>query len=196
MGVVRLSNAGIRDFQKVDNFLAGNTAFEPDDEDFLEEVVLTSSASSVTFDNLDTYSDYKHLQIRATLRGDVGFDFTFVDLQFNNDTTSSYAYHRLRGQSGSVISNASTGRSNAPFGYLAGSSATANVYSSVVCDILDFSSSSKNTTIRALTGFDNTSVALFSGGFFKTGAVTEIDIIPDGGTNFVTGSRFSLYGSK
>jgi hypothetical protein len=61
---------------------------------------------------------------------------------------------------------------------------------------LDFSNTSKNKTIRALTGGidTETDINLTSGAWYSTAAVTSITFAL--ATNYNAGSRFSLYGVK
>jgi hypothetical protein len=185
------------------SMLAGNDAFFPEFEsdEFLEEVVLTSSASSVTFSSLDYYAaeGFKHLQIRWVGRGDAAVTYSAAAMRVNGDAGSNYARHDLRGDGSSVSSNAATGGSsfyvgNVPFG-----SSTANAFGAAVIDILDFASTSKNTTFRILSG-DNIApqVTLSSGLYVSTSAITSVTMFASftAGRNWDTNSRFSLYGSK
>ena len=74
---------------------------------------------------------------------------------------------------------------------------TTNVFSAGVVDLLDFASTSKTKTVRALSGFTdgtNRDVSLRSGFWNSLSATTSIDFyVPE---LFATGSRFSLYGIK
>jgi hypothetical protein len=116
-------------------------------------------------------------------------------LEFNGDTTSSnYKYHALLGDGSSVSSF-----SGSPMFLheLPISGDTSGIYASKVIDILDFSSTTKNTTVRTAVGINASfgRITLTSGLWIDTSAVTSINTYPSSG-NFVTGSRFSLYGSK
>lgn len=171
--------------------------------DLLETQVLTSSASSVTFTGLGSYTDYKHLQIRAVGRSNnSGNRFRLTGLRLNGDSGSNYSYHDLYGNGSSVISSSNTGSSNIPVLAINGSASTSNAFGVAVIDLLDFSSSSKNTTIKSLTGFHDAAqpiyrVMLRSGVWLNTAAVTSItmgDLL--GGYDWAVGSRFSLYGVK
>lgn len=164
--------------------------------DLLETEILTSNASSVTFTGLGSYSDYKHLQIRAVARSTRSAVNENVRMQMNNDTGSNYSRHQLRGDGSSVISEAATSQSSAFVSTITAASQGSNQFSGNVIDILDFSDSSKNTTIRTLYGSPSTEIGLASGAFFNTAAITEIDLILQSGGSFITGSRFSLYGLK
>ena len=199
MGVVRLSNAGIRDFQKVDNFLAGNEAFSLSAEDFLEEVVLTSSATSVTFTGLDAYSDYKHLQIRWVTRTDRNNNIDVLDMILNADTSVSHKYKRLWTNGSSIGSFAeSAGLNSARVAQVPTDNNTdSNQFAAGIIDILDFNSATKNTTTRSLSGNPASAskfLALWSGALFQTDSITSIKL--QSIANQPAGSRFSLYGAK
>jgi len=175
------------------SMLAGNEAYFPEFEsdDFLEEVVLTSSATSVTFSGLDAYSDYKHLQIRMVARTTDSWTSGNATLSLNGSGMAQW--HYLTGQ-GSSVSSGSAASSIAI--YTTGNTATSGSFASSVMDILDFSSS-KNKTIRTLTGFHaggEYSIGLWSNLWNNTAAVTSLTLT--GSNSFTSGSRFSLYGSK
>jgi len=163
--------------------------------DLLETTTLASSASSVSFTGLGSYSDYKHLQIRAVTQSDRGSSGVSDTLAtFNSDTGANYAMHWLQGNGSSVSSTNSTSRNNI---YLNQAPLTsANGFNAFVADILDFSSSSKNTTVRSFAGGKNSTERIFliSGLYNSTSAITSMTITDE--SNFVTGSRFSLYGVR
>ena len=174
---------------------AGGAAFSSDYE-LISTTTLGTATSSITFSNLGDYSStYKHLQIRALTRTDQVNDGIFM--RFNSDTGSNYADHNLYGNGSSVFSQARTSQTNIQFARTAYSSMTASSFSGIVLDILDAYSTTKNTTIRALSGMTGgaNNLQLYSGLWNNTAAISSINIFP-GATNFVSGSRFSLYGIK
>jgi hypothetical protein len=163
--------------------------------DLLETTVLGTDAASVTFSSLGSYSAYKHLQIRMTARSTGNGN---PAIQFNGVTSSSYKDHRLFGNGSSVVSDVpGTGTAISVFAAATRSSSTANAFGAAVIDILDFSSSSKNTTVRALAGNYGalTVVEVASGVFINTAAITSIKLQLNS-DNYLAGSRFSLYGIK
>jgi hypothetical protein len=170
--------------------------------DLLETQVLTSSASSVTFTGLGSYSDYKHLQIRGVFKLAVGTSGAFdLYTTFNSDTSGIYATHRLYGTGASVVSTSSTALSNFTFTDIVPRGADVGEignYGVGVMDILDFSKTTKNTTLRFLAGAYTTeekTIGLFSGLYNSTSAITAVSLfIP--GANLFTGSRFSIFGIK
>jgi len=165
--------------------------------ELLETTVLTSSASSVSFTGLGAYTEYKHLQIRMVAQNS-GSSPDSIIATFNSDTANNYATHRLFGTGSSVISDDFINRANIFCG-LSNDPNPTDAFGASVLDILDFSSTSKNTTTRALYGTSEPTspqIALTSGLYNSTNAITSIEFANGGGTNFATGSRFSLYGIK
>ncbi len=187
---------------------AGATSF-----DLLQTEILASSQASVTFSSLGDYAaDYQHLQLRYAARTDRG---TYADdamtMTFNSDTTSgNYKSHMLSGGGSSgFISGVNS--DDDWFGTTAIGNTTTNVastgiFGSGVVDILDPFESAKYTTSRTLSGFhvSDTSIAsyaavriqLSSHLWMNTNAVSSLTLDQGGGSNFVSGSRFSLYGLK
>jgi len=166
--------------------------------DLLETQVLTGTASSITFTGLGSYSDYKHLQIRAVAKTNRSATNENTRLQINSDTGSDYSRHQLRGTGSSVVSEAATSQTSAFIATIAGATSDSDSFSVFVSDILDFSSGSKNTTIRTLYGglHNYTEIGLSSGAYFDTSAVTSLELILQSGGSFVSGSRFSLMGVR
>jgi hypothetical protein len=173
---------------------AGGQVFE-DAYELISTTVLTSTAASINFSSLGTYSStYKHLQIRWSSRA----GSTQINLKFNGSSTG-YANHRLAGSSTSVFSDGAT--SAAEIRFSSGSSstgATANAFSGGILDILDSYSTTKNKTIRTLYGTADSGlniVNLFSGLWANTSSITSVNFtLPSG--SFAIGSRFSLYGIR
>ena len=169
--------------------------------ELIESTILTSSQASVTFSSLGTYSStYKHLQIRFVARSDRNQNADSSFMRFNGDTGSNYSWHSLRvADTSAVASEAATAQSYMRSGRLASDTTTASVFAASIIDILDPYSTSKNTTIRYFDGFmaaTSNWIELGSGAWYNTSALTSITLDQVFGTNFVSGSRFSLYGLK
>ena len=169
---------------------AGGSAFE-----LISTQVLTSSAASVTFSSIP--ATYKHLQIRMVTKTGAAFTDQWAFMQMNSDTGSNYAYHRIQGNGGSVFSNSGTSRTNMIVS-LQSTSRDSNLgWSVAIADLLDYSSASKNTTMRSLTGMVDAAnlIGLYSGLWMNTATVSSLNLFPESGS-WLTGSRFSLYGIK
>lgn len=172
---------------------AGATSY-----DLLETQVLSSTASSLTFTGLGSYTDYKHLQIRAVAQANTGgTNILNLNVNLNSDTGFNYTVHRLYGGSSSVQSASNTSRDS----LIVWRACTRNAdgYAPSVIDILDFSNTSKYTTIRGIAGgyaSSEKTIALSSGVWMNTSALTSISFTNNGAVDFTAGSRFSLYGIK
>jgi hypothetical protein len=170
--------------------------------DLLETQVLGSSQASVTFSSLSTYaSTYQHLQLRYLIRNDNGNPYSETFLRFNSDSGANYARHGLIGNGSSVASNGvADDISMLLLVGSAGNTATSNSFGAGVADILDPFETTKNKTVRnlagRLVGGGEDRVALSSGLWRNTSAVSSITLDQVFGSNFMTGSRFSLYGIK
>jgi len=167
----------------------------------LLETVEPTSASSITFTGLDTLaSDYRHLQIRLVARSSFGALFNeSLRITVNSDTGANYAFHDISVNPPNVLADNSTSRNFMEFFIISADGEGANEFGAGTIDILDFSSSNKNTTIRNFAGHAGTTVknvAFQSGLYNNTAAITSINIQTDSNRDYVSGTRFSLYGVR
>jgi len=167
------------------------------DYELIESYILGSSQASVVFSNLGDYaSTYKHLQIRGAAREDTG-GLENIFVRFNGDSGANYRGHQLYGDGSSVVSGAQGAGDT--FGFVtvtATASDTSNAFGGFVMDITDPFSSTKNTTTRTLGGVANRLILLRSALWINTASVTSITLLAQSGANFVSGSRFSIYGIR
>jgi hypothetical protein len=177
---------------------AAGADVEPVFEDAFELIattILTANTGSVTFSNLGDYSaTYKHLQIRMTSRDDIGGTVQNFEFAINGVAGTSYATHKLIGNGSSVSSINNVSQAFHRAGISTSSGSTANAFGSTVIDVLDAYSTTKNTTARSLSGIGGVNVRLVSGLFNNTASVASIRI--NNFSNFVAGSRFSIYGIR
>ena len=153
----------------------------------------TGSSGIITFSSIP--STYKHLQIRFIARS-TGSAASYLAITLNSTTTNYYG-HYLAG-SGTSASAGPTGVTNQMEFYQAIGNSTSSSFGAGILDILDYTDTNKNTTVRGLTGTDfngSGSILLGSNAWFNTAAVTSIKIEANQGS-YVTGSQFALYGIK
>jgi hypothetical protein len=154
----------------------------------------TGSSDTISFSSIP--STYKHLQIRGVSNDASGS--ASLQMRLNSVTTSAYRWHRMYGQSGSVTSQ-NSGVATDSINITGPSSPTSNIYGALIVDILDYANTSKNKTVRSLSGNYNTGttpiIALGSGLWMDTAAISAISFTTFGG-GFATPTRFSLYGIK
>jgi hypothetical protein len=168
--------------------------------ELIQTTILGSDAASVTFSGLDAYSDiYDHLQIRWTYRGTNADLYDGFLVRFNGNTTTTYTRHRLFGGDSAITSNALTTVSSIGIAAQMGGTGATSAFSSGVMDILDPYSTTKNKTIRALTGrlpgASERFVNLTSGVYRQTTATSSISLTGESG-NIAANSRFSIYGIR
>ncbi len=163
--------------------------------ELIQTTILGSTTASVSFSGLDAYAGiYKHLQIRAVARNTRAETADGLYIVFNENTTG-YANHSLTGNGSAVSSSAETSQAQMTVASITSANSTASAFSGVVIDLLDFYAT-KNKTIRGLSGLTNrTLIQLTSGLWNNTASVTTIRLQSFSG-NFVTGSRFSIYGIR
>lgn len=189
------SRSSITNDQKYRSMLADAV---PSSEYLISSTVLDTNTPSVTFDVSSFAGVYKHLQIVIAARTDRALHVDSAMIQFNGDTGGNYRAHYLLGTGSAVASgDDGSGVVRVYAARVTGATAGTSVFGTGICDILDPYSSTKNTTTRALAGYTSGSgseVYLFSGLWMNTAAINSIRIFPNIGSNFVAGSRFSLYG--
>jgi hypothetical protein len=158
----------------------------------------SGGASDITFSAIP--STYTHLQIRGIARSARALYLDGLWIQFNGDTGANYSSHVAYG-SGSSVSGFSTSNSSTPqcaVG-IAGATSPANVFGANILDILDYASTSKNKTLRALSGIDNNGSGEIDFGSmarYNTAAITSVRLFNESGTNFQQYTQFALYGIK
>jgi hypothetical protein len=167
-------------------------------ESIATTTVGSGGTSTITFSSIP--STYTHLQIRFLARTARANQEDNIQLRFNSDTGGNYAAHVLYGD-GATASSFSDGTSITfnTRSVVAAASATSGVFGAGIIDILDYTNTSKNTTVRSLNGYDNSGsgqVRLSSGLWINTAAVTSITIVSANAANISEYSSFALYGIK
>ncbi len=161
----------------------------------------SSGAANITFSNIP--QNYAHLQVRIWGYNGSGSDRTLW-MQFNSDSGSNYRNHWLSGNGSSVSSGADAAATVGILPFNASSSQTGfngdiNKASVVIMDILDYTNTSKNTTVRTIGGWDGNGtgyVYLSSGLWMNTAAVTSLYFQLPYSTSFGSKTMFSLYGIR
>jgi hypothetical protein len=198
MGVYKLSANSVSNGRTIyGSMLAGNTAFVPyvlptSYESIATTTVGSGGSSSVDFTSIP--STYTHLQIRFINLQDSAQN---VWLRFNSDSANNYDWHELFGDGSGAFSGSLTSQNHIKIGYV-GTTTTSYAGASIT-DILDYTNTNKNTTVRSLSGSDingSGGYLLFRSGLWRnTNAITSITILPASG-NFKQYSSFALYGVK
>ncbi len=161
-------------------------------------IIGSGGDTSVTFSNIP--ASYEHLQLRLSTKGrTAGLTGACVHrLRFNDDSSTSYTYHQLRGNGSSAGAEGGTASSNgSTIGYYPAGGETASAFGVIVCDILDYTNTNKYKTVRGLGGWDGNGSgysALNSGVWLSTAAINTILVTCDDGLRQY--SRIDLFGIK
>jgi hypothetical protein len=155
----------------------------------------SGGASDVTFSSIP--STYTHLQIRY-----IAQSAGYGRIQFNSNTTgSNYYSHYITatGSSGSAGELPGSTYSSLVWS-IQNFSTTANVFNAGIIDILDYTSTNKNKTVRIIQGVDKNGsgdVEFTSGVFSATpAAITSIKLFPHAANTWLQYTQFALYGIK
>ena len=159
---------------------------------------LSSDTASITFSSIPT--TYQHLQIRCVTRdngsGTSGSSGLLVRL--NGDTGSNYAWHYLYGNGSTAGAYGVASQTGMYMGNVVRNGFLADTFAVNIIDLHDYTASTKNKTLRSLSGYDANGkgeIYLYSGFRNNTAAVTSITLFPDA-LLFKSGSTFALYGIK
>lgn len=192
MAVSRVSQSSVlQGFPKSRSLLAGNSAYIPSSFESIATATPTSG-TTVTFSSIP--STYKALQIRVNI-----IDNSVPALLVQLNGATSYAIHALRADGGTVSATGNTAQT-----YIYGAStwtqpSTLRPLVGII-DIQDYASTSKNKTVRILSGQNNNAgataeeIKLSSGLWISTSAVNSVSIITSGA--YSSGTSIALYGIK
>ena len=150
----------------------------------------SGGSSTITFSSIP--STFKHLQLRLITKDGGGN----VPMRFNGDTGNNYANHYINSDGAAYSAGALTTHGTL-YASLYSPQGVANTFGASVVDILDYTNTNKNTTVRMLAGADTNgggNVQLVSGVWINTSAVSSI--VLTGASNFAQYSSFALYGIK
>jgi hypothetical protein len=115
-----------------------------------------------------------------------------ISLRFNSDSGANYTRHAVAGNGTSAFSYGTTGNTGAPIDRFR-FAPSGSVFTPAIVDILDYTNTSKNTTVRSIGGYDNNGdgdIRFCSSLWLNTAAIISI-AIPETLNQF---SRIDLYG--
>jgi hypothetical protein len=155
-----------------------------------------SGVTSVTFSSLGSYT---HLKIMWTARTDNATTITDLNIKFNGDTGNNYDREEIRGSTTTASASESVAQASITVGVVSGTSSASNLIGSGEIDVLDYRGTTFHKTALANShgkaGNSSGSILTRVTGvsWRDTSAITSITLTLGIG-NFVSGSKFSLYG--
>jgi hypothetical protein len=153
-----------------------------------------SGVSSLTFSNIP--QGYTDLVIVSSVNSNRGSGLDSLAIRFNGDTGNNYSVIYMQSNSSSgITSSRATNQSNIWVGNITANS-TANNFSSNLINIMNYSSNNTYKTILARGGSITTvtDVEANVGMWRSTSPITSVTIRSETGSNFNSGSTFTIYG--
>jgi hypothetical protein len=164
-----------------------------DFESIATVTVGSGGANTIEFTSIP--STYQHLQIRALVRSNYPSAQPALAMRING--TNIDRNHSLYGDGASATAYTGTGGN---ISHSTGGSASASMFSAIVVDVLDYTSTTKNKVVRAFSGGDRNGsgfVEIPSALEQTTSAITSIALLePDTLYRFVQYSTAALYGVR
>jgi hypothetical protein len=202
--IAKLSNSGgVKSLTRYVSALAGNEAYvENSYESIASSTVSGTTTGSVTFSSIP--QTYSHLQLRVFARTlTVATTEAMYLYNFNNNSGSTgSSTHYLTGDGATVYVGANLNQYSSYLGTMPAASALASTFGVSITDVLDYTNTNKNKTLRTLFGYDRNgagelglvgNVPLTLPG---TAAVTTLTVALTGGNYFAAGSNMALYGIR
>lgn len=174
--------------------MSGNAIILPGDFESIATYTV-GSGGQATIEFTSIPQTFTHLQLRCSSKTSGASADSYIRLGYSGTNYATSYRHLLYGDGSSASGIAASGE-----GYIistAGSGGT-SIFSADIIDILDYTNTNKNKTIKNLGGRDlngSGAVQLASALWNYTNAVTSIELKPFSGS-FVQYSHFALYGIR
>ena len=167
----------------------------------IETISLNSSQSAVVFGNSSSIPQtYNDLKIVASVRTDRGATNDYINIYFNTDSNNANYSGSLTYGGGSGTPTSSTFSSvsaNRYAGDVNGNTSPTNSFSSTEIYINDYTNGLNKIYHGDTVTTNNASnvvLSFFAGKWTGTSYINKITFAPGVGSNFLTGTIFSLYG--
>lgn len=153
-------------------------------------------AADITFSSIPaTYDD---LILFTSLRGNAGFVYDQVRIQFNASSTN-YSFRGVYGDGSAAASETGTSQASMKVALGVGAGATASTFSNDMIYIPNYRGSTNKSVSSDAAGENNATTiyyGLYANLWADTSAITSIKIFPQIGTLWSQYSTATLYGIK
>jgi hypothetical protein len=157
-----------------------------------------ASSGTVTFSSIP--STYSSLQLRYIARSArTGATTDELAIRLNSDSGANYARHRLSGDGATASATGQASQVEISYSQVSTADSTASIFGAGIIDILDYTNTNKNRTVKSLRGQEqnntDSGIALHSYLYTGTTAINRLDFFAGSG-NLVQYSQIALYGIK
>ena len=158
----------------------------------------TASGAIASWDVTSIPQTYNNLELVLYARGDGAASNITVSVRFNNDSAANYDNQSIQGNQAATQATGVEAGTSAGVADIPGSTAPATHSGLTLIDIPSYTATTffKNGTSRGGSRCVAASTFLSQDRFIQwrsTAAINRITVLPSSG-NFITGSRFSIYG--
>lgn len=158
--------------------------------------VTSGGTGTITFASIP--QTFKHLQLRCFVQNNNGGEDNLYVRVGNGsvDTGNNYTYHALQGSGSSASSGGLASQNYYYASIISGNTTVGQTYSVAIMDILDYTNTNKNKTMRTLGSYDNNGtglVSMRSSAWLSTSAIDTISLVAPTWT-FNQYTQFALYG--
>ncbi len=157
--------------------------------------VLTTAAARVTCSSIPaTYTD---LVLKVSVRSDRAAGFDNIQIRINSDAASNYSRTLLSGDGSSASSSRGSSESRWEFAVVNGDTSTSNTFGNGEYYIPNYTSTSNRPASYFGVNEDNNATAYMRANAYLyrgSAAISDLNLSPQNGTNWLTGSSFYLYG--
>ncbi len=167
----------------------------------IAEEVLSGSVASVTFSSIS--QSFRNLALFCELRTDAAVELDVGRIRFNGDSAANYDIQTINGSSTTTSATVVRATASSSLYLSEGANSRASCFSPNFSIIFDYANSALEKFAIGLSsvyGDRSANTDLFASlrtiAWRNTAAITSIAIVPSAGPNFVSGSKFQLYGIK
>lgn len=164
----------------------------------IQTTTLTGNASTITFNSIPTI--YQNLVLYVSARTDRASWIDYLRCRFNGDTGANYesyryiAYSTVRGEA-----TYEGGLTSMLTGYCGAANGQSGMFGNSEIWIIDYQATKRKYIIaegRITDTGTNRELGMLNSRWNTTSAITSITLLPQIGSNFVSGTTATLYGLR
>lgn len=163
--------------------------------------ILSGTAATVTFSSIP--QSFRHLTLICQARTDAAAEADNIQLRFNADSSAIYDRQRLSANNTTLSGAAARAGTADQIGVCEAANSRASNFSPTHTYIYGYTrTDAEKNTLSHSSVFGDVSadtdlqIQFRAGRWRSTAAITSITLLPLTGPNFVSGSRFELYGVR
>jgi hypothetical protein len=158
---------------------------------------LSTSAADITFTSIPaTYTDLVVIVFARSVATETQVAGFIRVGNGSIDTGSNYSRTRLLGNGSTASSARGSNLSNIPFDSITGANAAADVFSTTIIQINNYSNTTTNKTFLMRSNEPGTFLTVAVGLWRSTSAINQVRIYGDNSANLAAGTTITLYGIK